>query len=55
MNAAAVRRIDPGRGAAAMPPGNTPEVDAVTILPFHIGIRGNHAAPAGCSAHFARG
>ena len=54
MNAATVRRIDPGRGAAAMPPGNAPEVDAATVLPFHTlpfhtGIRGNRAAPAGAA------
>ena len=71
MNAATVRRIDPGRGAAATSPGNAPEVDAATVmpfhtLPFHTGIRGDRAAPAGaagrrvaappgCSAHFARG
>ena len=71
MNAAAVRRIDPGRGAAATSPGNAPEVDAATVLPFHTvpfhtGIRGERAAPAGaagaarprapgCSAHLARG
>lgn len=49
MNAATVRRIDPGHGAAAMPPGNAPEVNAEAVLPFHTGIRGDRAAPAGAA------
>lgn len=49
MNAATVRRIDPGHGAAAMPPGNAPEVNAEADLPFHTGIRDDRAVPAGAA------
>lgn len=49
MNATAVRRIGPGQGAAAMPPGNASEVDAEAVLPFHTGTRGERAAPAGAA------
>ena len=64
MNATAVRRIGPGHGAAAMPPGNASEVDAEGVLPFHTGTRAVSAprrpgrrvpAQPGRSAPFARG